>query len=168
MYRKLLSALAISSFVIFSNGFAFGKTQNNWSAVEGLVNQEAAVKTKSGNIHYGIIKSVEADGVVLQLAGSKRMTQEERTISRTEVKKVWRALLFVNDRNAGKGALIGAGVGSAAFGLSAVASRNGDIIDNGLTGAAFLLGAVGGAAIGGVVGFFVKKKHKKRDLVFKQ
>lgn len=168
MFRKLLSVLAMSSILLVSSSAAFAKSQRDWSAVESLVNQETAIKTQNGKTSYGIIKSVNADSLVLQVAGNKTLTQTETTINRNEVKKIWRALLYVNEGNAGKGALIGAGVGAVAFGVPAVASSSDDDIGANLAGAAFILGAVAGAAVGGVVGFLVKKKHKNRDLVYSQ
>jgi hypothetical protein len=59
--------------------------------------------------------------------------------------------------------LIGAGVGAAGLGIPAIAEGS----DDGLAGAGFFLGAIGGAAVGGVIGFFARKKHKKRDLIYK-
>lgn len=168
MFGKLLSVLAMSSIFLISSGAAFGQSQRDWSTVESLINQEAAIKTQNGKTTYGIVKSVNADGLVLQTAGSKSLTQTETTFNRNEINKIWRALLYINEGNAGKGALIGAGVGAVAFGVPAVASRDDDDIGASLAGAAFILGAVTGAVIGGVAGFLVKKKHKKRDLVYQQ
>lgn len=169
MFRKLLSFLAMSSILMVSSSLAFGKSQSDWSAVESLVNQEVAVKTQNGKMNYGIIKSVDSNSLIMQVAGNKNLTQNEITINQNEVKKIWRALLFVNERNPAKGALIGAGVGAVALGVPAVAAGSGDdLVIDGLAGAGFFLGAIGGAAIGGVAGFLSKKKHKKRDLVYKQ
>ena len=169
MFRKLLSVLAMSSVLLISNSLAFGKSQSDWSAVKNLGNQEIAVKLQDGKMTYGIVKSVDADSLLLQVAGNKNLTQNETTINRTEIKKLWRALLFVDDRNTAKGALIGAGVGALVLGIPAVAQKD-DQFGSGasLAGAAFLLGAIGGAAVGGVAGFFTKRKHKKRDLIYKQ
>lgn len=168
MFKKLLSVIAMSSILLVSSSSVFAQTKGNWSAVENLVGQEVTVKTRSG-MKYGTIKSVDSDSFILQVADSKRMTQDETTINRNDVKKIWRALLFVGERNIGKGALIGAGVGAVAFGVPAVASgRDDDDIGASLAGAAFILGALTGAAVGGVAGFFAKTKHKKRDLIYKQ
>jgi hypothetical protein len=166
--KKSLYFLLIVSIVFISSNFVLAQSKNDWAAVENSVNQEAAVKTGGGTT-YGIIKSVNADSLVLQIAGSKSMTQEEKTVSRNDIRQIRRALLFVNDRNTAKGALIGAGVGAVALGVPAVASGKGDDeVNDGLAGAAFFLGAIGGAAVGGVAGFFTKKKHKKRDLIFQR
>lgn len=160
--------MLILSIIFISNNFVSAQSKNDWSSVKNSVNQEVAVKTGSSVI-YGIIKSVNTNGLVLQVEGSKNLTQEEKQISRSEIRKIHRALLFVNDRNTAKGVLIGAGVGAVALGVPAVASGKGDdAVNDGLAGAAFFLGAIGGAAVGGVAGFFTKKKHKKRDLIYKQ
>ncbi len=169
MFRKLLSVLAMSSILLVSSSLAFAKSQRDWSTVESLVNQEAAIKTQNGKTTFGIVKSVNADSLVLQAAGNKTLTQTETTINRNEVKKIWRALLYVNEGNAGKGALIGAGIGAAAYGLPSIArGRDENDIGASLVGATFIIGAIGGAAVGAIAGFFVKTKHKKRDLVYSQ
>ena len=168
MMKRSFSFLLICSILLISTNFVPAQSVNNWSAVEGSVNQEVAIKTGSGTI-YGVIKSVSADSLVLQVAGSKTLSQEEKTVSRTDIRQIRRALLFVNDRNTAKGALIGAGVGAAALGIPAVAQKPDDFgTGRALAGAAFLLGAIGGAAVGGVAGFFTKSKHKKRDLIYKR
>jgi hypothetical protein len=147
MFKKLLSVITLSSILLASSSLTFAQTQRSWAAVENLVNQEIAVKTRS-DTKYGIIKSADADSLVLQLAGNKSLTQNEVTINRNDVQKIWRALLFVNDRNTAKGALIGAGVGAVVAGVPAVAGGR-DENDIGANLAA-------------------KTKHKKRDLVYKQ
>ena len=168
MLKKSFSFLLIVSVLLISSNFVLAQSRNDWAAVERSVNQEVAVKTSGGTI-YGIIKSADADGLVLQIAGNKSLTQEERTVSRNDIRQIRRALLFVNDRNTAKGALIGAGVGALALGIPAVAQKD-DEFGSGasLAGAAFFLGAIGGAAVGGVAGFFTKKKHKKRDLIYQK
>ncbi len=122
MLKKSFSFLLIVSIIYISSNFVLAQSRNDWAAVESSVNQEVAVKTSGGTI-YGIIKSVNADSLVLQVAGSKTLTQEERTVSRNDIRQIRRALLFVNERNTAKGALIGAGVGAVAFGVPAVARK---------------------------------------------
>ncbi len=163
MFNKFISLLAIISIFPLSAFSLYGQTKNVWAAVENLAGQEVAVKTRNGKMHYGIVKASDSDKIVLQIAGKKRLSQDEMTFEKSEVKKIWRALLFVNDRNTGKGALIGAGVGTVTIGVPALAEGS----DDGLHGAGLFLGAIGGAAAGGIVGFFTRKKHKKRDLIYK-
>lgn len=168
MFRKLLSVLAMSAILLVSSNAAFGQSQQDWSAVENLGNQEIAIKMQNGKTIYGIVKSVNANGLVLQVAGNKSLTQTETTINRNEIRNIRRALLFVNDRNAGKGALIGAGAGAGIAAIPVIAADRNEFDGASLAGAAIILGAIGGAAVGGIAGFFVRTKHKKRDLVYKQ
>lgn len=168
MFSKLLSIIAMSSILLVSSSLVSAQTKGNWAAVENLTGQEVTIKTNSG-MKYGVIKSVDANGLVLQTAGNKNLSQNEMTINQSDIKKLWRALLFVNNRNIGKGALIGAGVGALVVGVPSVAAgRDENDIGANLAAAGFFLGALGGAAVGGIAGFFVKTKHKKRDLVYKQ
>ncbi len=163
MFNQVISVLTLSSILLVSSSLGFAGSKGNWSAIENLVNQEVAIKINRGKVHYGILKSFGSDELTLQTAGKKRMTQNESAFNRSEVKKVWRALLFINNRQTGKGALIGAGIGTAAGGAVFAANRK-----DHLSGVAVPLFLVKGALIGGVVGFFAKKKHKKRDLVYKR
>lgn len=163
MLKKLFSISILVSILLISSNIVFAQSKGNWSAVESLVKQEVAIKTNSGKTSYGIIKSVDSDSLVLQVAGDKNVTQNETTISRSEIEKIWRAVLFVNDRNAGKGALIGTGVG---LGLGLIAFSVGE--KGAQSGAIVPLATLAGTAVGGVTGFFTKKKHKKRDLIYQQ
>ncbi len=168
MLKKSFSFLLIFSILLISSNLVLAQSTNDWTVVEKSVNQEVAVKTGSATI-YGVIKSVSADALVLQIAGSKTLSQEEKSVNRNDIRQIRRALLFVDDRNTAKGFLIGAGVGAVALGIPAVASGKGDdAVNDGLAGAAFFLGAIGGAAVGGIAGFFTKSKHKKRDLIYKR
>ncbi len=168
MLKKSFSFLLIFSILLISSNLVLAQSTNDWAVVEKSVNQEVAVKTGSGTI-YGVIKSVSADALVLQIAGSKTLSQEEKSVNRSDIRQIRRALLFVDDRNTAKGALIGAGVGALALGIPAVAQTPDDFgTGRALAGAAFLLGAIGGAAVGGIAGFFTKSKHKKRDLIYKR
>lgn len=164
MFRKLFSILTMSAVLFVSSGLTFGQSKNNWSAVEDLADQEVAVKTKSG-MKYGIVRSVDVDGLVLQLAGKKRMSQNEMTISKNDIKKIWRAFLFANERNTGKGALIGGGTG---LGAGIIYARSDAAKGDGQASIAIPYLAVVGAGIGGVIGYFSKKKHKKQELVYKR
>ena len=169
MLKKYFSFLIIVSIIFISSNFVAAQSRNNWAAVEGSVNQEVAIKTGSSTI-YGIIKSVNADSLVLQVAGSESLTQEERTVSRNDIRQIRRALLFVNNRNTAKGALIGAAVGAGAglgIGAAGLGSSGGSDETGLVLGAATFLGAATGAVAGAIGGFFSKTKHKKRDLIYK-
>lgn len=170
MVQKPYSVLLIVSLFLISTNFASAQTSNNWTAVENVVNQEVAVKTNNGRI-YGILKSVSAENLILQIAGDKTLSQEERTVSRNDIRQIHRALLFVNDRNTGKGAVIGTGLGAgigAGLGAAALGSTGGSDETGLIIGTSILLGAASGAVIGAVSGFFWKTKHKKRDLIYKR
>ena len=169
MLNKSFSFLLLVSIIFISNNFVSAQSRNDWTAVENSVSQEAAIKTGSGTI-YGIIKSVNADGLVLQIAGSDNLTQEEKTVSRNDIRQIRRALLFVNDRNTAKGALIGAAVGAGAgagIGAAGLGSTGGSDETGLVLGASTFLGAATGAVTGAIGGFFWKTKHKKRDLIYK-
>lgn len=164
MVKNLLSVLAICSLVFISNNFAFAQKRGSWTNVQNLVNREIAVKTGNGKSIYGVLKSVEDNGIKIQTAEKSGLSVNETILARSEIEKIWQADLFVNQRRTATGALIGAAVGSAAMG--GIAMAQGD--DDGLAGAGFVLGALPGALVGGVVGFFARKKHKKGGLVFEK
>lgn len=170
MMQKSFSFLLIVSLFLISTNFVLAQTSNNWTAVENAVNQEVTIKTTNGRL-YGILKSVSADNLVLQIAGNKTLSQEERTVSRSDIRQIHRALLFVNDRNIGKGTLIGAAIGAgagAAIGGAALGSTGGSDEAGLILGVSILLGAASGVVGGAVGGFFWKTKHKKRDLIYKR
>ncbi len=170
MMQKTFSFLLIASLFFISTNYAMSQTSNNWTAVENAVGQEVAVKINNGTL-YGIIKSVSADNLVLQVAGNKNLTQEERTVSRSDIRQIRRALLFVNDRNTAKGALIGAGVGAgigAGIGAAGLGATGGSDETGLVLGASTFLGAGVGVISGAIGGFFWKTKHKKRDLIYRR
>jgi hypothetical protein len=164
MFRKFLSILTMGSILLVSSSLVFGKSKGDWSAVENLVNQEVAVKTRGG-MNYGIIKLADSNSLVLRVAGKKGMTRNEIAINRNDVKKVWRALLFVNSRNIGKGALIGAGAG---LGAGLIYLKSDSARGDGQAGIVPPYLAAVGAGVGGLIGFFARKVHKKQNLVYKK
>jgi small nuclear ribonucleoprotein (snRNP)-like protein len=162
MVKNLLSILTICSIILISNNFAAAQTRGSWAGVQNLVNLEIAVKTRNGKTIYGVLKSADDSSLKLQIAEKKSVSRNETSLSRVEIEKIWRANLFINKRKTAKGALIGAGIGSAIMGVGAVAQGD----DDGLAGVGFVLGAIPGALVGGTIGFFKKKKHEKGALVF--
>ena len=90
MLKRLLTVLTMGSILSAPSIFAFGKGKQDWSDVKSLAGKEVAVKTKT-KMRYGVIKSVLADSLILQVAGKKNLTSNEITINRSEIKKVWRA-----------------------------------------------------------------------------
>jgi hypothetical protein len=164
MFKNLLSVLLICSIILISNGFASAQTRGSWNEVKNLVNQSIAVKTRGGKTVYGVVRAADADGIRIELAEKKGVFANESSLARNEIEKIWRANLFINRRKTKQGALIGAIVGSAGMGGLAVAQGD----DDGLAGAGFALGILPGALVGGTIGFFIKKKHQKLDLIFEK
>jgi hypothetical protein len=164
MFKNLLSFLLICSIILISNNFAPAQTRGSWADIQKLVNREIAVKTRTGKTIYGILKSAGDSGIKFQAAEKKGVGTNETFLAQNEIEKIWRANLFINRRKTAKGALIGAVIGSAAMGGIAV----GQIDDDPLAGAGFIIGAIPGALVGGTIGFFSKKKHRKTALVFEK
>lgn len=162
MFKNLLSVLLICSIILISNGFVCAQTRGSWNEVKNLVDQSIAVKTGSGKTVYGVIRAADDDGIRIELAEKKSVFANQSTLARNEIDKIWRANLFINRRKTKQGALLGAVVGSV--GMGGIAVAQGD--DDGLAGAGFALGVLPGALVGGTIGFFIKKKHQKLDLVF--
>jgi len=164
MVKNLLSVLAICSIILISNNFALAQKSGSWANVQSLVNQEIAAKIQTGKTIYGVLKSADDSGIKIQIVEKKAVGSVETFLARNEIEKIWRAYLFVNKRNTGKGALIGAVIGSAGMGGIAMAQDSKDP----LSGVGFALGAIPGALVGGAIGFFTKKKHSKGVLIFEK
>jgi len=111
MLKRCLSCAILFSFISLLASPAIAKAKGTWEDVKNLVGQQIAVKDKSGRVTYGILRTADNILIKLQKAGKKSMTNAESSFPRVNVKKVWRATLFVTRRKTGKGALIGAGVG---------------------------------------------------------
>jgi len=139
------------------------KQKGDWSAVKALVKTSVAVKTRSGDTHFGLLQSVDDAGIEIQIADNENFTPQEISVRREEVEKVWIARLRFGEKNIGKGALIGASAGLGAAFLTALALHEKDSSDAPAGLGAFPLY---GAGIGAIAGAFWKKKHKKRHLVY--
>lgn len=161
--KKLTTALL--TLVLLTNLLptVSAKPKGHWEAVKALANRSIAVKTKSGETHYGLLQSADDTAITLHIAGTDDFTSQEVVFRRDEVEKVWRAKLRFGEKNIAKGALLGAGagLGAAVITASVLASRNADDAPVGL-GAFPVYGAGGGA----ILGAFWKKKHKKQELVY--
>lgn len=164
MFNKLLTVLTICSMILLSSGPATAQKRGSWSDLQNLVKQEIALKKQSGKTIYGVLASFDESGVKIRPAEKKTVGSNEIFVPRGEIEKVWRAYLFVNKRNTGKGALIGAAVGSLGMGGIAMAQDG----DDPLSGVGFALGALPGALVGGAIGFFTRKKHSKGTLVYEK
>ena len=170
MYNKSISILVITAFLLMSVTTAFGKPRGTWKDVTNLVGQEIVVKinTRRSKI-YGVLKAADDKGIKIQIAGKKSMSPDEISLKREQIKKVWRALLFVGRRKTAKGAIIGAAAGGAILGgVAASTADSGETGEDGpFTVVAIVIGAGLGAGLGALAGFFIKSPHKKRDLIYK-
>jgi hypothetical protein len=165
MLNKIASFALIFALTAISFQTAFAKSSNDWGKVTNLKNREIAVQTIGGQTVFGILNSVTDNEIGLQVAEKSFLSSQLKSFQRSEIKKVWSAELHVGERNTGKGAAIGAGIGAAAgvaTVVSIVKSGNGD----GLESLAIPFYAIIGGGIGAVAGFFAKKGHKKKALVY--
>ena len=133
---------------------------NPWNSLKNYLNREVAVKTIDQKTVYGVLR--EANNETLKLLVTKQNYQNEVLLKRADVERVWTAKLKFGRntiRGAGIGALAGAGSGLGGV----LANRdNGD----GQAGIAVPVLAIYGAGIGAVIGFFVRKKHKKEKIIY--
>jgi hypothetical protein len=172
MLNKIASFALILGLTTIGIQTAFAKSPNDWNSVIILVNQEVAVQETNGQTVFGKPSSVNENEIVLQIADKSGYSGQSQTISRTNIKKIWRAELRFGERNTGKGAAIGAGVGAVTLAAIFIIAqtKEGDSAGGKTIGAG--IGAVFGAALGivpgAVVGFFSKKGHKKKSLVYEK
>lgn len=162
--RKFI--VSILSLVLFTSNVAVvsAKPQGDWSAVKNLpVKQGIAIKTKDGVTTFGIFVSGDDSGISMLVADKERIVSQETVFQRGEIKKVWRAKLRFDENNMAKGAWIGAGAGLGAAFLTAWAMSKQRDADACAGCGLFILY---GAGIGGVIGVFSKKGHKKGKLIY--
>lgn len=161
MQKRFLGVLLIFSCLVLGIQPAFAQS-NNWESVRTLTGVQVAIQTTAGETIFGQIKSANNLEIGLKVAGAENYEPNETSFSKNEIRKVWLAEIRFGERNMGKGALIGLGVGSAVgFGLfwanrykSSTASVTVPVY------------GIAGAGFGALFGFFVKKGHKKGKLVF--
>jgi hypothetical protein len=170
MLNKIASFALIIGLITISFQTAFAKSSNDWNSVINLGNQEVAVQTDGGQTLFGKLSSANENEIVLQVVDKSGNSVQSQTILRSSVKKVWRAELRNGDRNTGKGAAIGAGVGAVTLGTIFVVlqTKEGDSAGGKTIGAGIgaLLGAMLGVGPGAIVGFLSKKGHKKKELIY--
>ncbi|MEP6924271.1 MAG: hypothetical protein ABI954_07385 [Pyrinomonadaceae bacterium] len=133
---------------------------NDWNSLKNYLNSEVAVKTANQKTVYGVLR--EAGNEELKLLVVKKSYQNEVLLKRGEVERVWLAKLKFGRntiKGAGIGALAGAGAG---LGLVLANRDSGD----GQIGIAVPVFAIYGAGIGAVIGFLVRKKHKKGEIIY--
>lgn len=162
MVKKILSAILAAAFMMAGAGGAFAKAKGDWEAVKGYNHREIAIQRSDGETLFGRIKEIDDSGLTMLTANQKQYLENEVKIPRNDVKKVWRAKLRYNERRIGTGALIGAGAGAAA-GIIEVKNRK---EPSGTVVIAIPLYAAIGGGIGAAIGYFSKKKNKKKQLIY--
>ena len=161
--NKLISILITSILLIQIAPGVSAKPKGDWNAVKALAKHSVAVKTKTGETHYGLIQSADDSSITLQIAGSDDFTPQEINLQRHEITKIWRARLRFSQKNIAKGAWIGAGAGvGAGFIAAAIQGARGS--SDPPAGAALF--PIIGAGVGAVAGHFWRKKHKKQELIY--
>ncbi len=135
---------------------------NDWNSLKNYSNREVAVKTTNQKTVYGVLR--EAGNEEFKLLVVNKSYQNEVLLKRNEVEMVWLAKLKFG-RNTIKGIGIGAGIG-AGTGLGIALSTLNRKDNDGLAGALIPILAIYGVGIGGAVGFFIRKKHKKEQLIY--
>jgi hypothetical protein len=134
---------------------------NDWNSIGNYLDREIAVKTKSGTT-FGILRAADGNEIKIQTAERKAQLYTHAIFSRSEIKEVWTAKLGSGNRRTLKGALTGAGLGAGIGLVTAVTEK-----EDGQAGVAVPVLALYGATIGGVIGFFVKSKHRKGKLIYR-
>jgi hypothetical protein len=160
--KMLVYSLMLALFLTSVPTIAAQQTAqtNDWNSLKNYLNSEVTVKTTDQKTVSGVLR--EASSGELKLLVTKQNYQNEVLLKRGDVEKVWTAKLKFG-RNTIKGAGIGVLAGAGAGLTYVLANRdNGD----GQIGIAVPVLAIYGAGIGAVVGFFVRKKHKKEQLVY--
>ncbi len=163
MLNKIASFALILVLTTISFQAAFAKSSNDWSSVIGLLNKDVAVNETGGQTVFGKLSSVNENEIVLQVADKSGYSGQSQTILRTNIKKIWRAELRFGERNTGKGAAIGAGAGVVA---AVIYIKKPENRSDGQASLAIPVYTILGAGIGAIGGFFVKKGHKKKSLVY--
>ena len=161
--KKLISILIASVLLVQTAPAVSAKSKGDWNAVKALANSSVAVKTKTGETHYGLMRSADDSSITVQIADHDDFTAQEINFQRDQVAKVWRARLRFGQKNIAKGAWLGAGAGLGAGYIAALIHSATDPGDPFVGGGLFI---IYGAAAGAFLGRFWKKNHKKQDLVY--
>jgi hypothetical protein len=172
MFNKIASFTLIIVLTTISFQTALAKSSGDWNSVINLANQEVAVQIDGGQTLFGRLNSANDIEIMMQVVDKSGNSGQTQTISRSSIKKVWQAELRNGDRNTGKGAAIGAGVGAVTLGTIFIIlqTKEGDPIGGKAVGAGIgaLFGAMLGVGPGAIVGFLSKKGHKKKALVYEK
>ncbi|HKG62357.1 MAG TPA: hypothetical protein VKB05_21530 [Pyrinomonadaceae bacterium] len=161
--KKLISLLMALVLLVQIAPAVLAKHKGDWNAVKALANSSVAVKTNTGETHYGLMRSADDSSITVQIADHDDFTPQEISFRRDEVAKLWRARLRFGQKNIAKGAWLGAGAGLGAGYIAALIQSAKDSGDPFVGGGLFI---IYGAVAGAFLGRFWKKSHKKQDLVY--
>lgn len=163
--KKIMSSILILIFLSFSFQHVFAGQKTDWSVLKNFTNREIAVRLRGEKTIFGILRAADDSGLQMQVADKKNISTANTSYRRDEVEKIWLAELRFSGRQIGKGALIGAGAGAVVgTGLLVGAAKDND---DGLAGAIIPLTTIYGAAIGAAIGFFKRKSHQKKNLIYR-
>src|SRR5215217_3904913 len=161
--KKLIAMLMSSTLLINITPAVLAKQKGDWNLVKTLANSSVALKTKTGETYYGLMRSADDSSITVQIADDDDFTAQEINFQRDELAKVWRARLRFGEKNIAKGAWIGAGAGVGVSMLAAVIQGARGSSDP-PTGAALF--PIYGTGAGAIAGTFWRKNHKKQEMVY--
>lgn len=166
---KKFNFLFLMAFTFFSltPSVIFAKGSGDWGKVKSLVNSEIAVNTKNGDNYFGKMISVTESEIVVQIADKTTLTNQNTTIQKDSVKKIWNAKLNFKPTTSAKNIAIGTGVGAGiglGIGFGLLVATGGSDSGNEIVAGFMAIGAGAGAGLGFL---FAKKGHKKLDIVYK-
>ena len=160
--KKLIAILITSTILSQCVPSVLAQSKGDWEAVKATANRPVAVQTKSGKTLFGLVQWIDDSSLQMEIAAQDDLTGQSINIPRDEVEKVWRASLRFGN-NVTKASLIGVGVGVGVVftvGLVKRAQHSSDPMPGAV------LVPLGGGAAGTVAGWFWKKKHKKKELIY--
>lgn len=165
MLKRVFSLILTLSIV--SIGILPAIAQNDsWAAVKALSNQDVAVRKANGETVFGRMVSADDSGMVIRLASKTAISDAESNIAKSDIKKVWAAILKFKGRQTVRGALYGAVIGAGAGAIIYAGIPRNESTD-GLEVLAIPLAVGIGTGIGALTGFFTKKGHRKGKLIYK-
>lgn len=165
MTKKIFSLFLTTSILFASFSTLAAQTGSaivSWDTLKTYVKNEVAVKAENKKTVFGILTAVTDDAITVRTADKNNAA--EVSFRREDVEKIWFADLSASSRKTLLGAAIGAGVGG---GIGYIALKTSDGQGGGY-GAAVPFYAAIGAVAGGLVGFFVKDKNKKEQLIYRK
>src|SRR5678815_1949802 len=91
--KKVISILMASVLLVPIAPAVMAKSKGDWNAVKALANASVAIKTKTGETHYGLMRLADDSSITVQIADHDDFTPQEINFQRDQVAKVWRARL---------------------------------------------------------------------------